>query len=446
MLATRTALATGRPHWAAARAMAGSSAADHTTTYTIALLPGDGVGPEVVEESVKVLRALEAAGSRARFATTTHHVGGIGIDVDGDPMTDATVAACAASDAIILGAVGGPKWDDPKASVRPEQGLLKIRKQLNLFANLRPCSFFDELLEASPLRPEIVAGVDILFVRELTGGVYFGPREEESEGAARGVAHDVMIYHDWEVDRIVRVAADAALGRGGRLCSVDKANVLASSRLWRAVAEKVCAEPQYASLTLTHALVDSTAMDLITKPRQFDVVVTENMFGDILTDEASVLSGSLGLLPSASLSDPGRPGLYEPCHGSAPDIAGTDAANPIASVLSTAMLLRHSLGLEREALAVEAAVGAALADGLRTADLILEKDRGAGAAPIGTAAMGDAIAARVAAAFDGAAFDGGGGGGGGGGGNGGSRRWGRRGGTAHAVPEDLGQPQGGVAQ
>lgn len=376
------------------RWLAGRSMSTGTNNFNIVLLGGDGVGPEVAAESVKILRELERCGSDARFTISEYDIGGIAIDKHGNPLPDDTLEACRVSDGIILGAVGGPKWD--MQEIRPEQGLLKIRSELDLFANLRPIVFFDELLEASPLRREIVEGVDILFVRELTGGIYFGPREEESEGEP-GVAHDVMVYNDWEVDRIVRVAAKCAQSRNGRLVSVDKANVLASSRLWRRVAEKVCAEEEYNDVTLTHGLVDSTAMELITRPRQFDVVVTENMFGDILTDEASVLSGSLGLSPSASLSAPGKPGMYEPIHGSAPDIAGKDKVNPIASVLSTAMLLRQ-IGLEKEAQAVEGAVASAIADGLRTQDLILEQDAGK-FTPIGTDAMGTAIAERVAKAF-----------------------------------------------
>ena len=366
-----------------------------STTFNIAVLPGDGVGPEVVAESIKVLNAFEASpNSTFKFNVKYYDIGGIAIDNHNDAMPDATLEACRESDAIILGAVGGPKWDDPTAAVRPEQGLLKIRKELNLFANLRPIVFFDDLLEASPLRPEIVDGVDILFVRELTGGIYFGPREEEHEGEPN-VAHDVMVYSTPEVDRIVRVAARAAAERSGRLVSVDKANVLASSRLWRRVAEDVCKEDEFKNhVTLTHGLVDSTAMDLITNPKKFDVVVTENMFGDILTDEASVLSGSLGLLPSASLSDPGHPGMYEPCHGSAPDIAGQGICNPIASILSTAMLLRHSLHLDMEAACIEEGVALALKEGIRTRDLILEKDQGT-IVPSGTSKMGDVIAKHV---------------------------------------------------
>lgn len=370
--------------------------------YKLVLLPGDGVGKEVTDESMKVLREIESCSQgHLSFSVESHDIGGVAIDNHADPLPDSTLSACRDSDAIILGAVGGPKWDDPTAAVRPEQGLLKIRSELDLFANLRPIVFFTDLIEASPLRPEIVEDVDILFVRELTGGIYFGPREEEHEGDERGVAHDVMVYSEPEVDRIVRVAAAAAKGRSGRLCSVDKANVLASSRLWRRVAERVCNESAFAeSVELSHGLVDSTAMDLITNPRKFDVVVTENMFGDILTDEASVLSGSLGLLPSASLSDPGKPGMYEPIHGSAPDIAGEDRANPIASILSTAMLLRHSLGLEREAVAVEKAVAATLADGYRTQDLILEKDVGSPhLKSVGTSEMGSAIAGHVKSAL-----------------------------------------------
>jgi 3-isopropylmalate dehydrogenase len=366
-----------------------------STAYNIAALPGDGVGPEVVTESVKVLNALEiASDKKLKFLISYYDIGGIAIDNHGNAMPDITLEACRKSNAIILGAVGGPKWDDPTAAVRPEQGLLKIRKELNLFANLRPIVFFDELLEASPLRPEIVHGVDILFVRELTGGIYFGPREEEHEGEPN-IAHDIMVYSRPEIERIVKVAARAAAERSGNLVSVDKANVLASSRLWRRVAEDVCGEQEFQGhVSLSHGLVDSTAMDLITNPKKFDVIVTENMFGDILTDEASVLSGSLGLLPSASLSDPGHPGMYEPCHGSAPDIAGEGTCNPIASILSTAMLLRHSLHLDMEAACIEEAVALALKDGIRTADLILAKDEGKISAS-STATMGDAIAKHV---------------------------------------------------
>ena len=332
---------------------------------SIALLPGDGIGPEVVAETKDLLvRVGEVYGHAFSFEECL--IGGAAIDDCGEPLPEGTLAACRGADAAVLGAVGGPKWDDPQAAVRPEQGLLGIRKELGLYANLRPVKRIPELAEASPLRPERLDGVDMLIVRELTGGLYFGqPRgREATEAGERAV--DTLVYTDAEIRRIVVLACEIAKGRRGRVTSVDKANVLSSSRLWREVATKVAAE--YPDISLDHQLVDACAMRLITHAAEFDVVVTENMFGDILSDEASVLTGSLGLLPSASLGE-GRRGLYEPVHGSAPDIAGRGVANPLATMMSAAMLLRHSLGLDTEATAVEQAVEGALAAGARTPDL-----------------------------------------------------------------------------
>ncbi len=294
-----------------------------------AVLAGDGIGPEVVAEAVKVLAAVGASHGH-EFSFADHLVGGAAIDATGDPLPEETLAACRAADAVLLGAVGGPKWSDPGATTRPEAGLLRIRKELGLFANLRPITVPDALAGASPLKPEVVTGVDILFVRELTGGIYFGPSGREGDRA-----FNVMEYTVGEVERIVRVAGDAARARRGKLTSVDKANVLEVSRLWREVAARVVAA-EYPDLDYEVMLVDAMAMHLLSRPRDFDVVVTANMFGDILTDEASMLPGSLGLLPSASLGAPG-PGLFEPVHGSAPDIAGRSVANPLATILAAAM-------------------------------------------------------------------------------------------------------------
>lgn len=352
----------------------------------IVLLPGDGIGPEIVEQARLVLVAI-AAKFGHEFSFASHQIGGIAIDETGDPLPQSTIDACRASDAILLGAVGGPKWDDPSAKTRPEAGLLKIRKELGLFANLRPIKMFDELADASPLRADIIAGTDILFFRELTGGIYFGESGRSGSGADE-TAFQSMTYSVAEVERIVRLAAKAAQGRDNRLTSVDKANVLEPSRLWRQTAARVMAE-EFPDVTYDVVLVDSMAMHLINRPADFDVVVTGNMFGDILTDEASMLPGSLGMLPSASLGD-GGPGLYEPIHGSAPDIAGKEIANPLATILAAAMMLRHSLDLTAEAEAIEAAVAGVISDGLRTADIAR------GAASIGTGAMGDAVVQRLA--------------------------------------------------
>lgn len=350
------------------------------------VLPGDGIGPEITSVAQAVLESV-AAKFGHEFSFASHQIGGIAIDETGDPLPQSTIDACKASDAILLGAVGGPKWDDPNAKTRPEVGLLKIRKELGLFANLRPIKMFDQLADASPLRPEIIKGTDILFFRELTGGIYFGESGRSGSGATEA-AFQSMIYSVPEVERIVRLAAKAAQGRDNRLTSVDKANVLEPSRLWRQVAARVMAE-EFPNVKYDVVLVDAMAMHLINRPADFDVVVTGNMFGDILTDAASMLPGSLGMLPSASLGN-GGPGLYEPIHGSAPDIAGKGIANPLATILASAMMLRHSLGLETEAAAIEAAVEAVINDGLRTADIAR------GGQSISTTDMGNAVLAKFA--------------------------------------------------
>jgi 3-isopropylmalate dehydrogenase len=327
----------------------------------ITLLPGDGIGPEVTAGARLVMDAVARAFGQ-RFEFTEHLMGGVAIDAAGDPLPPATLAACRESDAVLLGAVGGPKWSDPSAPVRPEQGLLRLRRELGVFANLRPIVPHPALADASPLKPSLLAGVDICFVRELTGGIYFGDKTRDEHGAS-----DLCAYSVPEVERIVRLACTVARGRRGKLTSVDKANVLETSRLWRATAERIVSR-EFPDVALEHALVDAAAMQIIRAPSEFDVVVTENMFGDILTDEASVITGSIGMLPSASLADDG-PGLYEPIHGSAPDIAGRGIANPFGAILSAAMLLRHSLGLEEAAVAVEGAVWRAVEDGILTPDL-----------------------------------------------------------------------------
>jgi 3-isopropylmalate dehydrogenase len=360
----------------------------------IAVLPGDGIGPEVTEQAVRVLTGVGERFGHT-FETREALLGGCAIDSTGVPMPDETVALCGEADAVLLGAVGGPKWDDPDARVRPEQGLLAIRKALGLFANLRPVKVHPAMLGASPLKADRLEGVDLLVVRELTGGIYFGEKKRErlEDGSER--AFDGCVYTTSEVERVVRAAANLARGRRGKLTSVDKANVLETSRLWRSVATRVLRD-EFPDLEVEHILVDACAMHLIQRPRDFDVIVTENMFGDILTDEASMLAGSMGLLPSASLGAPQegratRPGLYEPIHGSAPDIAGQGVANPLATILSLAMLLRHSLGLEEEAEAVESAVDEAIRSGLQTRDLA-----GAGEGWVDTATAGDAVVEAVA--------------------------------------------------
>ncbi len=333
--------------------------------FNITLLPGDGIGPEVVAEAVRVLDVISDKYNHT-FDYKERLMGGCSIDKYGTSLTDETLADCRSADAILFGAVGGPKWDDPNAKDRPERGLLALRKGLAVFANLRPVKVHPALIDSSPLKPERLKGVDILVLRELTGGLYFGQpkmREMKAEGER---AVDTLEYYDFEIRRIVELAFKLAKGRKKKVTSVDKANVLESSRLWRQVATQVGRENP--DVMLEHQLVDSAAMKLITAPASMDVVVTENMFGDILTDEASVLAGSMGMLPSASLSETGI-GLYEPIHGSAPDIAGKRIANPIGTILSAALMLRYSLRLEEEAQAIEKAVDEAITCGARTADL-----------------------------------------------------------------------------
>ena len=327
----------------------------------VTLLPGDGIGPEV---TAGARRVLEHVANRFghQFDFREELIGGAAIDATGDPLPPATVASCKAADAVLLGAVGGPKWSDPNATVRPEQGLLGLRALLGVYANIRPVTVYDELAGASPLKAEKLAGIDMLVIRELTGGIYFGEKTRDATSAS-----DLCTYTVPEIERIVRVAARLAGERRGKLCSVDKANVLETSRLWRDVTNRVMAD-EFPRIELETLLVDAAAMHLLSRPADFDVIVTENMFGDILTDEASMLAGSLGMLPSASLGD-SRKGLYEPIHGSAPDIAGQGKANPCATIASAAMLLRHSLQLEAEAGAVEASIAAAIKSGARTPDI-----------------------------------------------------------------------------
>lgn len=348
----------------------------------IITLPGDGIGPEVTAQGVRVLEVVAHTYGHD-FTFQERLIGGCSIDKYGSSLTDETLADCQAADAVLLGAVGGPKWDDPGANDRPERGLLALRKGLGVFANLRPVRVHPALQAWSPLKPEKLDGVDILVVRELTGGLYFGwPKGRRIKGG-REQAVDTLEYYDYEIRRVVELAFRLAAGRRKQVTSVDKANVLASSRLWREVASQVgAAHPE---ISLTHVLVDTAAMRLVAAPASFDVLVTGNMFGDVLTDEASVLAGSMGMLPSASVGESG-PGLYEPIHGSAPDIAGQGIANPTGAILSTAMLLRHSLGLESEAAAIESAVDAAITAGARTRDL---------GGTLTTRQMADAIISRL---------------------------------------------------
>jgi 3-isopropylmalate dehydrogenase len=342
----------------------------------VVLLPGDGIGPEIVSAARRVLDAV------GEFDYEEHEVGGASIDAHGSALTDEVLDACRESDAVLLGAVGGPRWDttDPDKP-RPEQGLLGLRKGLGLYANLRPVKPIEALLDASPLKPDRIADTDLLVVRELTGGIYFGDKIRTPTSAS-----DTCVYEAGEVERIARLAFDTAGERSRRVTSVDKANVLETSRLWRETVSKIAAD--YPDVELDHMLVDNAAMQLVSDPARFDVIVTENMFGDILSDEAAMLTGSLGMLPSASLGN-GGPGLFEPVHGSAPDIAGGGVANPLATILSAGLLLRHGLGLEGAADRVDAAVEAALADGLRTADLA------GGANAVGTEAITDAVIAHL---------------------------------------------------
>ncbi len=344
----------------------------------IAVLPGDGIGPEVTAAACDVLQAV-AGHCDHRFQMSSGLIGGAAIDATGAALPADTVALCEESGAVLLGAVGGPRWSDPDAPVRPEQGLLDLRATLGVYANLRPVRPLPALYGASAIREERLQGVDLVVVRELTGGIYFGEKHRDADSAS-----DLCRYTRAEIERIVRRAAELARSRRGRLVSVDKANVLETSRLWRRVTTEIVGA-DYPDLKLEHLLVDAAAMHLISRPADFDVIVTENMFGDILTDEASMLAASLGMLPSASLGDANR-GLYEPIHGSAPDIAGQDLANPCATIASVAMLLRHSLGLETEAAAVESAISRAIASGARTRDIA-----GDGDTVLGTRAMGAAV-------------------------------------------------------
>ncbi|MBN1217914.1 MAG: 3-isopropylmalate dehydrogenase [Anaerolineae bacterium] len=352
----------------------------------ITLLPGDGIGPEVVAEGVKILKTVEEKFNHT-FAFTEVLAGGIAIKKNGTPLPDESLAACQQADAILLGAVGGPQWSDPKANVRPEQGLMKLRKELDLFANIRPVRVYPALANASTLKKEVVEKVDLVIVRELTGGLYFGQPQGRQDNAQGRAAVDTLYYTEAEIRRLLRVAFDLARQRRKKVTSVDKANILASSRLWREVAHEVSAE--YPDVEYEDILVDACSMYLIRTPGKFDVIATENIFGDILSDEASMLAGSMGMLPSASLTE-GRFGLYEPIHGSAPDIAGQGIANPLATILSVAMMLGISFGLSAEAEAVEKAVETVLAAGYRTADLAKP-----GEASVSTAAMGDLVADHI---------------------------------------------------
>jgi 3-isopropylmalate dehydrogenase len=348
----------------------------------ITVLGGDGIGPDVVAEGVRCLRTIGTRFGHT-FELTEADFGGIAIDRHGDPLPQATLDRCLEADAILLGAIGGPKWSAPTANVRPEQGLLRIRRELGVYANLRPVKVLGALIDSSPIKPAVLEGVDLVFVRELTGGIYFGDKRRTPVEAS-----DMCVYSVAEVERVTRVAARLARQRRGKLTSVDKANVLETSRLWREVVERVM-KAEFADVKLDHMLVDAAAMHLIRRPSDFDVLVTENMFGDILTDEASMLSSSLGMLPSASLGDSKR-GLYEPIHGSAPDIAGKGIANPYGTIFSVAMLLRHSLGLTNEADVLELACLHAIENGVRTPDIAEP-----GARSYSTHEVGDAVIAAL---------------------------------------------------
>jgi len=360
--------------------------------FNLIVLPGDGVGPEVAAEAVKVLEAIGKKYGH-NFNLNYRLIGGAAIDGEGAAVSPETVNLCKKADAVLLGAVGGPKWDDPLAKVRPEDGLLELRKSLGLFANLRPVKVFPVLVNSTNLKPEIIKGVDFIFVRELTGGLYFGQPKKRGETKQGRWAVDSMLYTEQEIERIVRVGFELAKKRQKKLISVDKANVLESSRLWRQVAIEVAKD--YPDVTLEHMLVDACSMRIIQNPRYLDVLVTENTFGDILTDEASMLAGSMGMLPSASLAGVPEegvkiPGLYEPIHGSAPRRAGQNIANPIATILSVAMMLRYSFALEEEAQAIEKAIDEALNEGYRTYDIMSE-----GKTRVGTREMGGIIAGKV---------------------------------------------------
>ncbi|HWQ37393.1 MAG TPA: 3-isopropylmalate dehydrogenase [Burkholderiales bacterium] len=352
----------------------------------IAVLPGDGIGPEIMAQAVRVLEALRADGLKIEIEQAP--IGGAGYDAAKDPLPEATLALAKAADAVLLGAVGGPRYDQLPRALRPEQGLLRIRKELGLFANLRPAIVYDVLAGASSLRPELVAGLDLMIVRELTGDIYFGqPRGIRHNENGEREGFDTMRYNESEIRRIAHVAFAIARKRRRKLCSVDKANVLDTSILWREIVGEVARD--YPDVEISHMYVDNAAMQLVRAPGQFDVLLTGNMFGDILSDEASMLTGSIGMLPSASLDAEGK-GLYEPIHGSAPDIAGTNAANPLATILSVAMMLRHTFGQESAAARVEGAVRKVLQKGLRTADIFQP-----GTTRVGTAQMGAAVVAAL---------------------------------------------------
>jgi 3-isopropylmalate dehydrogenase len=358
--------------------------------FDIAVLPGDGIGPEVMTQALKVLLVV---GERFGHSFDFHDglIGGVAIDTLGTALADETLKTCKQCDAVLLGAVGGSKWDDPQAKIHPEDGLLALRKGLKLFANLRPVKIFPMLVDSTNLKPEVVKGVDLVVVRELTGGLYFGQPKKQWRTSKGRQAVDTLAYSETEIERILRVGFELARSRRKKLTSVDKANVLQSSRLWRQIATEISAD--YSDIELQHMLVDACAMRFIQRPAEFDVLVTENMFGDILTDEASMLAGSMGMLPSASLAGIPRGktfGMYEPIHGSAPSRAGQDLANPIATILSVAMMLRYSFALEREAQAIENAVLVTLEQGYRTYDIMSE-----GKTKVGTKEMGDLVAQRV---------------------------------------------------
>jgi len=351
----------------------------------VCVFPGDGIGPEVIREALSVLRAVEEVSGKKLFETEEDLLGGASYDIHGVPMTDRAMSLARSSDAVLLGAVGGPKWDSLPFEIRPERALLGLRKTLGLFANLRPAKVHEPLLDASPLRKELVEGIDLLIVRELTGGIYFGePRGVHViDGVETGI--NTEVYTRPEIERVARVAFELGRKRTGRVTSVDKANVLESSVLWRKVVTEV-GEREFPDVALSHMLVDNCAMQLIRYPKQFDVIVTTNLFGDILTDEASMITGSIGMLPSASLG--GKVGLYEPIHGSAPDIAGKGLANPLATILSVAMMLHYSFDMLGESALIENAVGKVLVDGYRTGDIFRE---GPGVRRVGTAEMGEQV-------------------------------------------------------
>ena len=361
------------------------------TRARILVLPGDGIGAEIMPHAVRV---LDAACPETDLEFEYALIGGAALDAEGVPLPDATLARAREADAVLLGAVGGPQWDELPMDRRPERGLLRLRSELDLFANLRPAILFAPLASASSLKPELVSDLDVLIVRELTGGIYFGEPRGVTEGNRGRRGFNTYVYEEWEIERIARVAFDLAGKRGGGLVSVDKANVLEVTQLWREVVTEVARD--YPDITLSHMYVDNAGMQLVRAPKQFDVVVTGNMFGDILSDVAAMLTGSLGMLPSASLNANGQ-GLYEPVHGTAPDIAGRNIANPLATILSAAMLLRYSLDAADAAQRLEDAVSGVLADGLRTADIMPTEDQD-GMTRVGTDEMAEAVIARLAAA------------------------------------------------